>query len=489
MIGDIRTHRLCFVTVALALCLPAFLQAQTGASGFAAPAANAPAPLSGLISGFQEQQNPLFGSVSKEQVTPGVITITPLDAIQRGLKYNLALLFSQQGTQTAQGARWRALGDLLPNLNGRIAESVQQNNLAAFGLSIPGFPSIVGPFAIFDARVAGTASLDLHNLANFRARTEELRASQLSLQNARDLIVLVVGGTYMQTLAAGARVESIDAQIKTSQTLFQRAQDMKSAGMVPAIDVLRANVELQVQQQRLLAARNDFERQKLTLARVIGLPVAQQYSLVNNIPVTPSLPITVDEALERAYRDRPDYQGAKASLRAAEQSKRAAEAERLPSLQFTGDYGVLGRRPTDSHGTFAAAAGLKIPIFQGGRIKGDILQADALLDRRRAEVDDLRSRIEFEIRTALLDLQSSADQLKVAQSARDLAQQTLTQAQDRFRAGVATNLEVVQAQEAIATTDENFINSTFIYNVAKLELARSLGVAERAVTQFLGGKP
>ncbi len=445
--------------------------------------------MSGTSPAFQQQtQSPVFGSVPQGKPTGGVITITALDAIERGLKYNLSLLFSREATQAAAGARWRSLGDVLPNFNGRIAETEQQTNLAAMGISIPGFPSIIGPFSVFDARVMGTASVDLKNLATYQARVNELKASQFNLQNARDLVVLLVGGTYMQVIAADARVASAKAQVATAQTLLQQAQDMKNAGMVPAIDLLRAQVEVQIQQQRVIAATNTLETQKLQLARMIGLPLGQQFVLVNNIPVTPAAPMTLEQALERAYRDRPDYQSAKSQLRAAEQSKRAAIGEGLPSLQFSGDYGVLGRRPTDSHGTFTAVAGLKIPIFQGGRVRGDVMQADAQLQQRRNEVGDLQARIEFEIRSAFLDLQSAADQVKVAQSSTDLAQQTLQQAQDRFRAGVTNNIEVVQAQEAIATTNENFINSTFIYNVAKLELARSLGVAERAVTDFLGGK-
>lgn len=467
---------------------PTFAFAQQNGGMFNAPSASVVGPQGGQTSTFQESQNPLFGSVQSGQVTPGVITITPLDAIERGLKHNLALAFANQATQAAGGARWRALGDVLPNFNGRIAETEQQTNLAALGISIPGFPSIIGPFGVFDARVLGTASVDLKNIANYRARVEELKASQFNYQNARDLIVLVVGGTYMQVIAADARVASAKAQLATAQSLLKQAQDMKNAGMVPAIDLLRAQVEEQVQQQRVIAATNQFETQKLQLARIIGLPVGQQFQLVNNIPLTPAAPMTLEQALERAYRDRPDYQSAKATLRAAEQSKRAAGAEALPSLQFSGDYGVLGRRPTESHGTFTATAGLKIPIFQGGRVRGDIMQADALLKRRQSEIDDLRGRIEYEIRTAFLDLQSATDQVKVAQSSQQLAQETLAQAQDRFRAGVTNNIEVVQAQESIATTNENFISSTFIYNVAKLELARSLGIAERAVTDFLGGK-
>ena len=445
--------------------------------------------MSDISTRFQEAQNPLYGSVPQGQVTPGVLTITPLDAIERGLKYNLALIFSNQANQTAAGARLKALGDVLPNFNARIGESVQQTNLAAMGLSIPGFPPIIGPFSVFDARVYGTANVDLKNIATYQSRVQELAASKLDYQNARDLVVLIVGGTYMQALAADARVTSVQAELDTANTLLQRAQDMFSAGTVPNIDVLRAQVEQQVEQQRLLAARNSLETQKLTLARMIGLPVGQQFQLVNNIPVTPMAPLTLDQALQRAYANRPDFAAAKAQLQAAELADHAAHAERLPSLQLNGDYGTLGRRPTESHGTFTAAAGVKIPIFQGGRIRGDELQSAALLHRRQDEVSDLHARIEYEIRTAMLDLQSAADEVKVAQSSVQLAHEALQQAQDRFRAGVANNLEVVQAQETVAMTNENFINSTFVFNVAKLSLARSLGIAERAVIDFLGGKP
>jgi outer membrane protein TolC len=483
----IRTTALLLLT-----CCTVVSWAQTAISpGVISPPSTTPpaANLNNLGQGFQEAQNPLFGSVPSGQVTPGVITIAPLDAIQRGLKYNLALLLSDQATENARGARYRALADVIPNINGRIAEQVQQVNLAAFGIPFPpGTPLLVGPFAVFDARALATGNIDLRNLNLLHSRSEDVKSAQLNYQNARDLIVLAVGGVYMQALAAAARIDATEAQLRTADTLFKHARDMKAAGMVPALDVLRAQVEMQVVQQRLLVARNDFDKQKLRLARLIGLPVAQQFTIVNTIPLTPPSPLTVDQAIERAYRDRPDYQSARFAVRSAEWNRKSAVAERLPSFQVSADYGALGKRPGDAQQTYTVTTGLRIPIFQGGKIRGDILQADALLNRRKSELDDLRGRIEFEVRSAFLDLQSASDQLQVAQSSVGLAQEALTQAQDRFRAGVATNIEVVQAQEALATTNENYINSTFIFNVAKLSLARSLGAAERAVIEFLGGK-
>lgn len=467
--------------------ITAAAQVLTTGAAASAPAAQSP---SFTTPSFQDTQNPLFGSVPGKP-TPGVLALTPMDAIDRGLKYNLGVLLSEQATESARGARWRALSDVLPTLSARVTESVQQINLAAFGIPAPvGTGPVIGPFGVFDVRLLASGPfLDFHALNLVRARTEDVNAAQLSYQNARDLIVLVVGGTYMQALAGEARIASVEAQLKTAEWLFHQAQDMKNAGMVPGIDVLRSQVEFQIQQQRLVAARNDLAKQKLTLGRLIGLPAAQEFTLSEQIPFTPQPPITLDQALERAYRDRPDYHSAEALVRSAELNRKAAIGEALPSIRFNADYGSMGKRPTQSHSTFTTAAALQIPIFQGGKVKGDVMQADALLNRRRAELADLRGRIEFEVRTAFLDLTSAGEQVQVAKSSVDLAQQTFTQSEDRFRAGVTTTVEVVQAQEAMAATNENFINSTFAYNVAKLELARALGVAERAVKDFLGGKP
>lgn len=434
-------------------------------------------------------QNPLFGSIPTGQPTGTVIPLSALDAIDRGLKYNLSYILTEQATTAARGARLKALSDVLPNITGRVGETVQQINLAAFGLSLPGVPSVVGPFGVFDARVLATGNLfDLHYLNLYRSRSEDVNAAQLDMQNVRDLIVLVVGGTYMQALAAEARIATVEAQLNTAQALYQQAADMKNAGMVPGIDVLRSQVEMQVQQQRLLAVRNDFAKQKLSLARIIGLPTAQDFALTEKIPVTPAPPLTLDQAIARALHDRPDYQRAQSQVRSAELNRKAMTAENLPTVQINADIGALGRSPGDSAMTYTTVGAVNVPIFQGGKVRGDVLQADALLRQRQAALSDLRGQIEFDVRNAFLDLQSAADQVKVAQSSVQLAEEALTQARDRFRAGVANSVEVVQTQEQVAATNDNYINSTFAYNVAKLSLARSLGIAERAVKDFLGGK-
>ncbi len=437
--------------------------------------------------------SPFLGGVPQGQPSPQVLALTLRDSLNRGLKYNLGLVLSERATATARGARLRALSDVLPNLNFHTAEEIQQINLAALGLPSsllpPGVSPIVGPFGVFDARLtASTPLLDLHALNNLRAGTENVRAANYSLQDARNTVVLVVGGSYMQALAGAALIDAVQAQVTTAQRLYQQAQDQKNAGVAAGIDVLRAQVELQVQQQRLVVAKNEFEKQKLSLARAIGLPVSQQFTLADTIPFAPAPPIAFEQALDRAYHNRADYLSAQALVRAAELSRKAALAERYPSVSVNGDYGTLGRTPGNSHGTFTAIAALKIPVFQGGKIRGDVMQADALLQQRQAQLEDQRSRIEFEVRSAFLDLQAAAEQVEVAKSSVDVAQQTLTQAQDRFSAGVTSNIEVVQAQESLANANENYIASLFAHNLAKLSLARALGVAEEASKDFLGGR-
>jgi outer membrane protein TolC len=435
-------------------------------------------------------QNPFSGSISGQKLVPGSIPVTLLDAINLGLKYNLGLYSTQISEQTVRAARLRALSNLLPNLAFRASESVQQINLAAFGFAPPTGSPIVGPFGVTDIRAAATSPIiDMEALNRLRSADQNTQVAQFGYRNARELVVVAVGLSYVQALAAEARVFSTQAQLKTAETLFNTARDQKNAGVAPAIDVLRAQVEMQAQQQRLVSVRNDLAKQKLQLARVIGLPVAQEFTLAQKIPYTPAPPLTLDDSIARALRERPDYAAAQARVRAAEFTHSAAKSERFPVLGFNGDYGVIGPNLGSSHGTFSAGAALRIPIFQGGRIQSDIDSAQSTLKLRQAEADDLRGRIELEVRTAFLDMVAAAEQVRVAQSTVELANQTLIQAQDRFRAGVTNNVEVVQAQEALANSDEAFISSTLQFNLAKLALARSLGSAERSTKDFLGGNP
>ncbi len=474
-----------------AVSLPAGAQMMdSGATAPQVPGVTS-APITASAGTFRPGAQDLFlGGVPTGQVLPGEMPLSLDEAISRGLKYNLGVLLTREGTRDARGARWKALSSLLPNVTAGTSEVVQQINLAAFGFPpFPGIPQIVGPFSVFDVRgYVSQTIFDLHALERTHEESNKTKAAEYTYQNARDLVVLVSANLYLESVADASRVEAADAQTKTAQALYDRAVDLRKAGVVAGIDVLRAQVELQAQQQRLIYFQNEFAKRKLTLARAIGLAVGQEFKLTDAIPYSPMPPVAFDQALDRAYASRADFQAAKAQVQAAEAAKKAALGHALPSLQFNGDYGDIGNAPGRSHGTFTVAATLKIPLFQGGRVHGEMLQADAQLSERRAELEDLRARIAYEVRTALLDLKSSSDRTKVARSARGLAHEQLQQAQDRFAAGVVSSIEVVQAQDALATADENYISSLYAFNVSKAALARALGVAEKSYREFIGGQ-
>jgi outer membrane protein TolC len=441
-----------------------------------------------VVAGALSAQDRFSGSVATGTATPEALHLSLADAISRGMKTNLGALIANQDVRSAEAARKQALSRLLPNVTGTVSEESQQINLAAFGLNVPGFPKIVGPFGLSDARATATAPiLNFQSIYNNRAASADQKAAGLSAQDARDMVALVVTGLYLQVGAAASRIDTGVAQVKAAQATYNQASDFRANGVVPAIEVLRAQVELQTQQQRLIAYRNDEDKLKLRLARAIGLPDGQTFDLTDTIPYSAAPSITLDDAIQRALSARADYRAAEERVKAAGLSKKAAGAGALPSAEFDGNYGDIGPSFADSHGTFAATVGLRIPIFQGGRVKAEVQQADAELERRRAELADLRGKISYEIRAAYLDLASAGEQTKVAANTVTLAEQQLTQSQDRFSAGVADNLEVVQAQEAVATAHENYISSLYAYNAARATLGRSIGNAEKTIPSLLQG--
>ena len=435
--------------------------------------------------------SPFAGSVPGKLV-PGVLPLSLRDAIDHGLKQNLAALLSNADIRAARGQRWEQLSALLPHVTAAPYVEASQINLRELGLSFT-FPGVNIPpvvtFSYFDARVSVDQSLfNWRSINNERAARQALKSAEYSYKDARDLVVLAVGYTYLQAIADEARIETAEAQVRTAQALFDQATDRVNAGTSPDIDALRAKVELQTRQQQLIQAKNNFAIQKLTVARVIGLAPGQELEFTDKSPYQPFDGITVAEALKRAYAMRSDYQAAMTDVHTAEFSRKAAVAGYFPSLSFTADYGLGGTHPSTARQVFDVRGTLTIPIFQGGSVHGDVLQADARLEQSRERLENLRAQIDSDVRTALLNLQSSADQVNVARSNIDLAEQTLTQSRDRFGAGVTDTVEVVQSQEAVASAHEQYISSLYSYNFAKISLARAIGVAEAAVKEYFKGK-
>jgi len=429
----------------------------------------------------------ISGSIPHGAATADILPLSLPDAMARGLRYNLALTNADLNIRGTSASRLRALSALMPNLSAQASDTTQQMNLKALGFGgFPGIPAIIPPFNVMDLRAALTqAVMDYSAIQRYRAGGADLSAARRSLQNTRDLVALAVVSLYLQSITASSRIDAAQANVETANALYHQAVDQKKAGVVPGIDVLRAQVELQAEQQQLIFYRKEFEKRKLDLARAIGLPAGQAFRLTDPVPYTPPPPIALDEALARAYDARPDYLALREQVRSAELLRKAAGGQRLPSIVFDGNYGTIGPRFNDNHGTFLVTGAIRVPIFDGGRIAADVEQADVLLSGRRAELEDLRGRIDYDVRTAFLDLNAAADQVKVAESNRILAQQELEQARDRFAAGVSNSVEVVQGQQAVATAQENFINALFAYNLGKASLARAVGSTETNILKYL----
>src|SRR5580658_732400 len=439
-------------------------------------------------------QNPVFGSVPEATLIPGILPLTFSDAIERALRQNLAALLSEYNTIEARGEKWHQLSDLLPNVNADVQEARQKISLQALGFSsslFPGahLPAVIGPFSYFDARASATQRVfDWKSIQKYRSSVIGESVARFNLKDARDLVVLATGNAYLLAIAGAARVETAQAQVQTAQALYQKAVVQQQAGVAPAIDTLRAQVEYQTRQQQLIAATSDYAKQKISLARVIGLATRQEFVLADKTPYQAFPVPDLESSLQRAYSYRSDYKSAHDRLVAAQLERSAATAGYFPSLDVAANFGEIGAVPGDVLPTYLVAGTLNIPIFKGGKVHADVLKAEANLRQAEAQLADVRALIDQDIRNAILDLKSSADQVEVAQSSVNLAEEALLQSRDRFSAGVTDNLEVVQAQEALASAHESLISSLYMHNLAKVSFARALGRAEEGVREYLRGK-
>jgi outer membrane protein TolC len=433
------------------------------------------------------------GSIPTKDLPGGRITLSLADAVKRGLAANLAAISADNYVRTSRAKRTQELSALLPTITANASETVTQVNLAAYGFQFKlppnvdfSIPSVVGPFSYSQLQGALSQSIyDPVQRRNWQASKETERAAVLSARDARELVVLAVGGVYLETLASAAHVKSQQAQVDNAQAVYRQALTRKAAGVNSKIDVLRSLVECQTEEQRLSSVMADLRKQKIILARILGLPLDRDLILSEPLVFNETALPETETAVQEAFRHRSDLRVAEAQVHAAELALSAAHAERWPSVSLNGDYGVLGPNPTSTHGVFAITGTISVPIWQAGRTRGDIQEAMATLRQRQAELADQRGKVEQDVRTALIEVDTAMGQVRLAHSNRDYARETLTEARDRFSAGVANTLEVVQAQEQVASAESNYISSLFSFNLAKLTLARATGVAENDLPELL----
>ncbi len=432
------------------------------------------------------------GSTPGSELPPGEVRLSLSEAVKRGLQVNLGSITADSSSRTARAQRAQALSQLLPQISANLGATETQVNLAAYGFTairgLGGIPTIVGPFHYVQAEgVVNWNALNLTQIRNYQSSKELERAAGFDLHNARDLVVLAIGGTYLQVIADEARIESQRTQVKYAQAVFDQSATQLTAGTNTRIDVSRSRVQLQTEQERLLSLEADSKQHRIALARLIGIPLDRQIVLTEPFGYHELEPVDQMGALRDAFAHRSDLRSAEAQVNAAERTLAAARAERYPSITGSGDYGAIGISPTNSHGVFTATASVNIPVYTGGRTRADMQQAEAALKQRQSEYEDERGQVEQDVRNALVQLQTAIGQAQLAESNRKYALETLNQSRDRFEAGVTNTVEVVQAQQQESSAESDYLSSLYAFNLARLTLARATGEAEASIgTLFTG---
>jgi outer membrane protein TolC len=429
--------------------------------------------------------NPYLGSTPDGTVVDEEIKLTLEDAVARGLKFNLGLIDSQQADAQVRAQREHAFAELLPQISGRAEQTYQQLSYKKLNIKLPGASPTSGGFGYSEVAIRADAPLlNIRLFESYKQQRAAEAASLLSTKDARDVVVFAVGAAYFQVVASQARLQTARAALASAQELSRQVEDQYKAEVSPEIDALRAKVELSTAEQRLVDATNDLEKDKLTLDRVTGIPLAQRWSVSGGYGYVPSLDLGSDQNITGTSRY--DVASARQEVTAAKLGVKVARAERLPEIEFGGSYGGGGLNPANYNQIYSVQGSLTVPIFTSGRIRSDVHAAEAVLVQRKAEYRDLEGRAEYDVRTSRLDAQSSESAVKVAQANVKLAEKALEQSEDRYRSGVTNYLEVLEAQEARVAADENYIASLFSYNVAKISLARAFGSAETRLTTFFG---
>jgi outer membrane protein TolC len=437
-----------------------------------------------------------FGGATVEQAAAGPLALGLDDAIDRGVKNNLQVLLAAQTEQSVKGQILAAVYALLPNVKATAYTNALEINLAAMGFkpsSLAAFGLAPGSFKEI-VKVDTTdvqVSLDqtLFNLPDFYLYTAARKGTQvaaLNTLNARGGVVQAVGTQYLAALADEAQIANAQALEQADEELLRQATLSHDAGVGTNLDVLRAQVEMQNEQQAVVNAENTFAKDKIALNRLIGLQADQELTLTDTVPFAEFAELPLDQVKALAYTRRKDLLALESQVEVAERARKAIRYERVPQLGINGYYGVLGETHGLYHGVFTAQGTLKIPIFEEGRFRGEREVAESQLIALHQEVDALKVTIDAQIRASRLDVESAEELVKVARSNVDLATQALSDTRDRFAAGVDDNLPVIQAQATLADAQSRLVGTKFQYNQAKLALARNTGVVETQYKVYLG---
>jgi outer membrane protein TolC len=483
---------------AVFLCLSTTVSAQTSSAQ-----SSAASPMIDLQSAARTEQDPYSGSVTEGHATGEVLQLSLDDAIARGIRANYALIAARAQQRATEAQTLESLDPLLPTIKAAASTGVYQFNLATQGFT----PSVLPDIAKADpelnpadvhliVRVDVTQAqatydetlFSLEDWTRYRAAKVQAKAAYYNTQSSRGLVVLNTGNAYLQSLAYSSNVDNQTALLRADEVMLKQVVAEHEAGTVARIDELRARVQYQQQQQSVLAAQNQLAKSLIALKRRIGIPIEQQIQLIDAAPLSDLEAITPDQARLEAYQNRQDYQSLQQQIDAAVLTHKAARYERLPTIDFNGNYGVTGLTHGLYHDTFMAAGTLSIPLFKEAKFRGDEQVASSNLRELNQRFSNLKEQIDQQLRDSLLDVQTDVELVRVARSNVELATKELEQSNDQYKAGTSDNLPVVQAEATLAAAQTQLVQSTLQFNEAKLGLARNLGIVDTQYKTYLHGK-
>jgi outer membrane protein len=414
------------------------------------------------------------------QQPPAPLELNLQQAVQMALKQNPSVQIAVLSLAESHKDSDITLSKLLPQADFNVSDrAIRENIEAAIGISVPGFPEAVGPFQVFQTGATFSAPIfDLSLWREWQGSKKNISSADAQQLSVREQVVLLVVSQYLTTLRSSAEISAAQAQVELAQALYDQAFDMEKHGAATSVDVLRANVELQNEKQQLIIAQTNQKIALFGIAKLLNVDPAQKITLSDQMTFFETPAVDVDKSLADAYRSRPEMKQLLAQQQSLKYQKDADSESRLPALTFDGNWEEQGISSSTVIPTYVYEAGVSLPLFTGGRIHAEVARDDLELKKINQSLQDEKNQIALEVQTAAAQLESARSQVQVANLGDQLAQEEVRQSRDRFQAGVADNIEVVTAQNALARADENRIAALYQYNQSRADLAHAIGRIE-----------
>ncbi len=415
-----------------------------------------------------------------EAQDPGILKLSMAEAVQTALRQNPQVQIGNIHLALSMQDRAIAASDLMPHAGARISESaVRGNSEALIGQKLPYFPKQMGPFQVFEAG-GGVSSpvFDLTLWRKWQAAGHTVQGAGAQERGIREQITLLVVSQYLGCLRSKAALKASESRMELAEALYKQASDLQENGVGTGLDTLRANVQLQAEKQRRIFIETQLKTGLLGLARLLNLDSSRTIELTSDAFLESAAPAGTKLSLDEALTTRPEMEALKQKEAAVQSMRRAADDSRLPSIHASAAWAYQGLSLPSSIPVYEYRLTLNLPIFTGGRIRAERAKADLELKKTAQEKQEMRNQITLQVRVAEAEIEAAKNEVEVARLAVSLAKEEVAQARDRFQAGVANNLEVINAQNELARANENEINSLYRLSQARADLARATGQME-----------